>query len=94
MWPLKKIVIPKIAADWNDVAYCLDFELHTIRMIENKHGNDCGKCCEELLRDWISTNHGKKPKTWTTLLESLHEIDQLASGVEDIEKELQEFMKK
>ncbi|XP_065882798.1 uncharacterized protein [Dysidea avara] len=94
MWPLKKIVIPKIAADWKDVADCLDFDINTIRIIESKHTNDCVKSCEELLRDWLSTNHGKKPKTWTTLLETLHEIDQLATAANDIENELQELMKK
>ena len=94
MWPLKKIVIPKIAADWKDVADCLDFDINTIRIIESKYTNDCVKSCEELLRDWLSTNHGKKPKTWATLLETLHEIDQLATAASDIENELQQLMKK
>jgi len=93
MWPLKKFVIPKIAADWRDVAHCLNFEISTIRIIEHKHTNNCVKYCEELLQNWLTTNYGKAPKTWTTLLESLHEIDQLAAAVSDLEKELMEFMK-
>ena len=93
MWPLKKMVIPKIAANWKDVADCLDFDNSTIRIIENKYTNDCVKSCEELLRDWLTTNHGKKPKTWATLLETLHEIDQLATATSEIENKLLEFMK-
>lgn len=91
MRPLKKIVIPKIAARWKDVADFLDYDINIIDIIEDRFRGDCERCCDGLMRDWLSTNHGVKPKTWATLLERLKEIDQLATATSDIEKELEKF---
>ena len=43
-----------------------------------------------LFRDWLSTNHGMRPKTWAMLLKRLKKIGQLATAISDIEKELEE----
>ena len=55
----------------------------------HKHEDDSEDCMNGLFRDWLSTNHGVKPKTWATLLERLREIDQLTTATSDIEKELE-----
>ena len=44
-------------------------------------------CCE-LLCEWLSTDHGIKPKTWTTLLTALKQIKKLTSASNEIEKDL------
>ena len=90
---LIKIVIPKIAFMWKTVADFLDYDIGTIENIEHKYGHkhedDSEDCMNGLFRDWLSTNHGVKPKTWATLLKRLREIDQLATATSDIEKELE-----
>jgi len=88
---LIKIVIPKIAFMWKTVADFLDYDISTIENIKQKHRDDCEECLNGLFRDWLSTNHGVKPKTWATLLERLREIGQLDTPVSDIENELEKL---
>ena len=85
---LKKFVIPKIAAKWKDVADFLDYDLNTIDIIEDQCRGNCEKCSDKLFRDWLSTNHGVEPKTWTTLLMRMKSIECLAVATSDIEQEL------
>ena len=85
---LKKFVIPKMAAKWKDVADFLDYDINAIAIIEEQYGNDCEKCSDKLFRDWLSTNHGVEPKTWTTLLMTMKSIECLAVATSDIEQEL------
>ena len=89
---LNKHVIPKIAADWKQVADSLDFDICTIRIIEKKFQNDPLQSCDELMRDWLSTNVGTKPKVWSTLITALKDIRQLTAIVEQIEKDLKVFL--
>ena len=91
MKQLIKIVIPKIAFMWKTVADFLDYDISTIENIKYKHGADCEECMNGLFRDWLSTNHGVKPKTWATLIERLREIGQLDTATSDIEKELEKL---
>ena len=88
---LLKFVIPRIAFIWKTVADFLDYEINTIKMIAEKHRDVCEKCCDGLFRDWLSTNHGAAPKTWNTLMARLKEIDELATAISDIEKDLNTF---
>jgi len=46
------------------------------------------ECCTALLKDWISTDNGVKPKTWRKLIEVLSEMDEMESVVEEIIKGL------
>ena len=87
---LVKYVIPRIAHKWRTVADFLDYDDHTstIEIIAEKHRDDSVKCCDGLLRDWLSTDHGAAPKTWNTLIEALKEIDQLRTAVSEIERDL------
>ena len=88
---LKKIVIPRVAAKWKTVAYFLDYDIHVIDTIANKYRDDPMEYCDGLFRDWLTTNHGKTPKTWATLLTCLKEIDEMATVASDIQKELKEL---
>ena len=93
MWNLIKIVIPRVQAYWEDLAYAMQYDVNSVKTIrENCH--DCEKCCRRLFEDWITTSHGIAPKTWLTLLERMKEVDSLISVSEDIEKELSSVFKK
>ena len=87
MWDLIKIVIPKIKADWEYLAYSLKYDIPTVKAIE-RDCRDSGHCCKTLFEDWLSTDHGATPKTWHTLLQSIEEVESLLAAADDIKKEL------
>ena len=86
---LNNMVIPKIAAYWKKVADALEFEVWKIKSIEKKYRNDPEECCDELLREWLSSGLGLQPKTWSTLINALKEVKQLAAITETIETHTQ-----
>ena len=88
MHNLNKIVVPKVSAEWEDIAYALQYDIATVEQISKKHNEDPKKCCKELFKNWLISNNGVKPKNWQTLLDKLKEIDDLYSITEDITKEL------
>ena len=89
MWQVNKIVVPLIMAYWEDVAYnSLRYDIPTVEGIKATHNGDPKKCCQELLRNWLSTERGVGPKTWETLLKHLKEVPELAASVEEIKKQL------
>ena len=71
----------------------LDYDDHmsTIEIIAEKHRDDPVKCCDGLLRDWLTTDHGAAPKTWNTLIKALKEIDELCTAVSEIEGDLKKL---
>jgi len=88
MSDLIRIVIPRIKAEWEDVAFALRFKIETVKAIMSKHKGDPKKCCRELLMDWLSTHHGVSPKTWSVLLKNLKQVEELVKVTEEIIKEL------
>ena len=88
MYDLNEFVIPKIQAEWEDVAFALRYKIHTVKAIKEKHREDPRKCCSGLLQDWLTTENGKSPKTWSTLLDALRNVDTIASVSDEIVKEL------
>ena len=86
---LNNIVVPRIQADWEDVAWELHYEIPTVKAIKAKHNEDPKKCCKALFIDWLSSDHGVGPKTWSTLIEKLKEIKDLAAATNEITNELQ-----
>ena len=87
MWKLKKIVIPKIKANWGDLAYYLSLTNNEVKMCQ-KESSSLEECCEKMLNTWLSTNHGPRPKTYQTLLKYIKKVDELRSPSEVIEREL------
>ena len=85
---LNKMVVPRISAFWEDVAYALHYHIPTVYAIKLKHDDNPKKCCRELFVDWLTTNNGAAPKTWSTLLDKLKDVDELAAATEVIMKEL------
>ena len=83
------IVIPLLKAQWEDVAYNLDYESPTIDGIKESCHVDPKKCCQKLFKDWLDTNHGIKPKTWSTLLNAIVENEDFTKATEDILEKLE-----
>ena len=81
-------VIPRVAAQWKELAFMLCFDIPKVNIIELKGKSDPKTCCREVLCDWLSSNYGKEPKNWKTLLTALKEIKKLASVTNEIEKDL------
>jgi len=88
MKQLHQHVIPNIAAHWRKVAEFLDLKFPTIDLIEEKFRGDPIRCCEETLRQWLKTDCGVGPKTWSTLIASLKGVTRLKSVAEEICQEL------
>ena len=85
---LHQLVIPNVAAEWKMVADYLEFTLPLIKIIEERCRNDPVKCCTELFRQWLSSDYGVRPKTWSTLIKTLKEITQLSTVTKEIEQKL------
>ena len=84
---LIKIVIPRIEADWEDLAYLLEFGMTTVKNIR-EGCCDNKKRCKKLFVVWLSSSEGVAPKTWSKLLERIKEVDSSERASEDIKKEL------
>jgi len=82
---LNNIVIPRIAVYWKKVADALEFEVWRIKIIEKKYKSDPEECCDELLREWLSSGLGLHPKTWYILINALKEVKQLTAVTKNIE---------
>ena len=92
MGDINKIIIPKIQAEWEDVAYALCYKIPTVKAIKAKCNDNPKRCCKELFKDWLSTDHGASPKTWSTLLDKLKEVDDLAAAKDEIMEELKKLL--
>ena len=90
MHDLISFVIPKVAAEWEDLAYALHYKISAVQCIESNHG-DVKKCCRALFKDWLTTNNGAKPKTWQTLLDALKLIENLTSVTQEITDKLHQM---
>ena len=86
---LHEVVVPRIAADWSIVADYLEYEVEYKRMIKEECQNDPVKCCVELLEDWLSSDRGVSPKSWSKLCKVLSEIKSLTAATESIIQDLE-----
>jgi len=88
MKELHKIVIPHIASYWREVADYLEYNIGVIKTIKEKCNSNPVKCCDEVLRNWLSTNNGVGPKTWSTLIFTLMDINDLEEVARKIEHQI------
>ena len=84
---LIKIVIPKVKASWQNLAYSMRYRIDEVRAFKME-SSDRNEQCENLFADWLSTNHGPNPKTYQTLLKCIKDVDELTAASEEIEGEL------
>lgn len=87
---LHEIVIPKIAAEWSMVADCLEYEVEYKEIIAIDFHHKAMDCCAYLLQDWLVSNRGVSPKSWSTLIGVLRKIKSLTGTVEKIVEELKQ----
>ena len=85
---LHEIVVPRIAADWSMVADYLEYELEYKRLIRENGRDNAQRCCVELLEDWLTSNRGVSPKSWSKLIEVLRNIKSLKGTTEKIVEDL------
>ena len=85
---LHELVVPRIAADWNIVADYLEYELEYKRLIREKCRDDPERCCVKLLEDWLTSNRGVSPKSWSKLIDILREIKSLKATTEKLVEDL------
>ena len=71
---MHKIVIPEISYCWSKVVDFLHYPIPKKKEMVERQCGDPTKCCAKLLEDWLSTDNGVKPKTWSKLLSILKEI--------------------
>ena len=88
MSELLTIVVPKIAAHWTKLAYCLEFEVSRVEIIREQHPNDPEESCTKVFIHWLTSDEGVSPKTWGALIKVLKYIKKLTAVTEQIEKEL------
>ena len=81
------IVVPKTAAHWDTLAYCLDFGIPRVEIIGKQYSNDLEASCKAVFIHWLTSDEGISPKTWGVLLKTLKEM-KLTTVTEQIEKEL------
>lgn len=74
---LHEIVVPRIVADWSKVADYLEYELEYKLLIKERCCGDPERCCVELLEDWLSSDRGVSPKSWSRLIKALKGIRSL-----------------
>ena len=92
MHHLNQDVIPLIEAHWEDVAYALNFGFAAIDSIKLKHKDDPKKCCQELLKSWLTTSQGVDNKNLSTLLEKINEVPELATVRTKVLENLPKFI--
>ena len=92
MSELLKIVIPKVAAHWDTLAYCLNFEVSRVEIIKKQFHDDPEESCKGVFIHWLTSDEGISPKTWGKLLETLKDIKKLTAVTEKIEKELKQMI--
>ena len=87
MYELTEIVIPKIMTEWETLAYCMRYEPSDVIGFR-ADSRDLKQSCKELFINWITTDHGPKPKTYQTLLNYIKKIKNLAASLDAIKEKL------
>ena len=80
------IVAPRISAYWDTVAAYLEYPIVSTREIDRQCRGDPRQCCITLLEDWFTGSTGVEPKNWSTLVEVLSEISDIAAATQEIKR--------
>jgi len=69
-------VIEGVAAEWEQLAYTLQFSPAVVRTVRRDTTLDCAAACEEVLYRWVNGAEGtRQPVSWATLIECLRDCD-------------------
>ena len=75
-----------MAAEWEQLAYTLQFSPAVVRTVE-RDTKDCTAACVEVLYRWVGGAEGtRQPVNWATLIECLRDCDfiVLAKDLENV----------
>ena len=86
MRELQLYVVPEVKADWDKLAFAMEYDTAEVRAIRND-GKDSDDCCIKLFEDWLDSSHGCT-KTWKTLLERIKEVSKLYAAEGRIKEKL------
>ena len=78
-------VIEGVAAEWEQLAYTLQFPPAVVRTVRRDTTQDCTAACAEVLYRWVGGAEGtRQPVSWATLIECLRDCDfnELAKDLE------------
>ena len=81
---LNKIVVPRIKAEWKDVAFSMGYEPHDVDAIDQDFRN-LKQRCQYLFADWLGKNHNP---TWEALIKYIKDVEDLVAAAEKIEEDL------
>jgi len=70
---MHKFVVNNLANYWSEIADFLEYPLDLKRSF---YHDDPNKAIKALLEDWIISDNGRKPKTWSTFVQVLKETGQ------------------
>ena len=70
------------------MAIYLGYKVEYKQLIKERCHHDPEICCLELLEDWLSSDRGVSPKSWSRLIEALKEIKSLTAATEKIVQDL------
>ena len=92
MFELVEIVAPRVMAEWENLAYCMKYTIEDVAAFK-KDASNLKECCTNLFKDWLTTGHVPKPKTYQTLLKHIKKISSLTTASEVIERKLIEALR-
>ena len=73
MKTMYRCVVKKLAPYWTTVG---DYLEYNVRERNAFKGPDDKKCLVAMLENWIGTDNGRQPKTWSTFIRILMKLDQ------------------
>ena len=84
---INRIVVPRIAPQWEDVAYELLISDDSIETFKSDY-KDTKCCCKKMLKAWIRADIGEPPKTWNKLVTAISKVEDLQKATEEIKEQL------
>jgi len=85
---LRKIVVPLITPQWEEIADQLLIPYQSQETFKTDCKADAKGCCVKMLKAWVNTNIGVSPKTWNTLVTAISAVDELQRATEEIKEQL------
>jgi len=85
---VNRIVVPRIASHWEEVAYELLIPDENIETFESDSKGDTKGCCLKMLKAWTRSGIGASPKTWKKLITAISNIEDLKRVTEQIKDDL------
>ena len=82
---IEEQVVPKVAADWEQLAIYLGVEPALLGNIKKNNSCECREGCRDMLCRWIESKRGtgRQPRTWDSVVRAIRRM-----GREDLAEQL------